>query len=560
MSAAASSSSRALLGSGVGGGAGASGSKLASIPGWTIISRYARNHRRSTFFIGFCTGLILGLGSLTSVFFFAERREKRRRRKKLRSYGLDDEDEEERQRRERRGRDPIQIRSGQVVRGVEGLIGNTPLMRINSLSDATGCEILGKAEFLNPAGSPKDRVALQILRDAEDEGLLHPNTGSCIFEGTVGSTGISLATLARAKGYRCSIVIPDDVAREKVEILEKLGAEIQSVRPRGIVDPRHFVNEARARAEAFGDVELVGPHPSGFETSGVAGDDEGQSGRYTQRDDLVVSARGLTGSGSESDTPPSSSSANTGAGEGDQSLERQPRGFFADQFENPSNFWAHFHGTGPEIWRQTGGLLDAFVAGAGTGGTLSGCAAYLKRVSCSHVDGGDESSFIKRAKSAQEVRVVLADPQGSGLYNKVKFGVMYSPTEAEGRRRRHQVDSVVEGIGINRITKNLHMGLQCIDDAVRVSDDEAARMGRWLILNDGLFLGSSSAVNCVAAVKTALALKAERGDDPPPVVVTVLCDSGSRHLSKFHDDTALQKLGVQHAGSSDIADILNYHP
>lgn len=440
----------------------ASTSKLAAIPGWSLVSRYSRSHRKSTFFIGVCTGLVLGLGSLTSVFFFAERREKRRRSRKLRAYELDEEDEDERRRRELRGRDPIQIRSGQIVRGVEGLIGNTPLMRINSLSDLTGCEILGKAEFLNPAGSPKDRVALQILKDAEEEGLLHPHTGSCIFEGTVGSTGISLATLARAKGYRCSIVIPDDVAREKVEILQKLGAEIESVRPRGIVDPKHFVNEARARAEAFGEVELIGPHPNGYSTSDVAGQDEGQGERYVYRDDLVVSAQRVP----QDDADQA------------ESLENKPRGFFADQFENPSNFWAHYYGTGPEIWRQTGGMMDAFVAGAGTGGTLSGCAAYFKRVSCNP----EEAGIIKHARSAPEIRIVLADPQGSGLYNKIKFGVMYSPTEAEGKRRRHQVDSVVEGIGINRITKNLEMGLQCIDDAVRVSDDEAARMGRWLVL------------------------------------------------------------------------------
>lgn len=521
--------------------ASSSSFKLAHIPGWTVISRYSRSHRKSTFLIGVFTGLVLGLGSITSVFFFAERRERKRRRRKLRSYGLDDEDEEERRRRELRGRDPIQIRSGQVVSGVEGLIGNTPLMRINSLSEATGCEILGKAEFLNPAGSPKDRVALQILKDAEEEGLLYPHTGSCIFEGTVGSTGISLATLARAKGYRCSIVIPDDVAREKVELLEKLGAEIESVRPRGIVDPRHFVNEARARAEAFGEVELVGPHPNGLGTSRYAGSDAGQGEEYVHRHDLVVSSRRVP------NTDDASGIVN----------ETQARGFFADQFENPSNFWAHYNGTGPEIWRQTGGLIDAFVAGAGTGGTLSGCAAFLKRVSCDPDESQQGGGFIRRPGSAQEVKVVLADPQGSGLYNKVKYGVMYSATEAEGKRRRHQVDSVVEGIGINRITRNLQMGLQCIDDAERVSDDEAARMGRHLILNDGLFLGSSSAVNCVAAVRTALKIKRQRGDDPPPVVVTVLCDSGSRHLSKFHNDDALVRLGVSDAGSSDISDILS---
>ncbi|KAN0063924.1 Cysteine synthase 2 [Thecaphora frezii] len=517
-------------------------------------SNFLAHHRKSTFFLGLCTGLILSLSSLTSVFYFAERRIRKQRRRRLSAYGLDDDDDNDAvdgsgddlhkrlRSSDARARDTIQIRSGQVVRGIEGLIGNTPLMRINSLSDLTGCEILGKAEFLNPAGSPKDRVALQIINDAEEQGLLHPHTGSCIFEGTVGSTGISLATLARAKGYRCSIVIPDDVAREKVEVLRKLGAEIDSVRPRGIVDPRHFVNEARSRAEAFGDLELVGPHAdalgTGYRFRTEDGRQEGQMGDSVVRNDLVVSAQSRTSDGVNDE------------------LERRPRGFFADQFENPSNFWAHYHNTGPEIWRQTGGLLDAFVAGAGTGGTLGGCAAYLKRESLR--DSSRDALHhhgMYGGRGSGEVRVVLADPQGSGLYNKVKYGVMYSPTEAEGKRRRHQVDSVVEGIGINRITRNLEMGLQCVDDAVRVSDDEAARMGRWLVLNDGLFLGSSSAVNCVAAVRTALRLKKERGSDPPPVVVTILCDSGARHLSKFHDDEALKHLGVD-AGSSDISDIL----
>ncbi len=141
-----------------------------------------------------------------------------------------------------------------------------------------------------------------------------------------------------------------------------------------------------------------------------------------------------------------------------------------DQFENPSNFWAHYNNTGPEIWRQTGGMLDAFVAGAGTGGTLSGVAAFLKRA-CS----------LEHAEE-KDVRVVLADPQGSGLYNRVKYGVLFNQTEKEGTRRRHQVDTVVEGIGINRLTKNLELGLRCIDDAERVTDDEAARMGRHLVL------------------------------------------------------------------------------
>lgn len=187
---------------------------------------------------------------------------------------------------------------------------------------------------------------------------------------------------------------------------------------------------------------------------------------------------------------------------------RRGRGFFADQFENTANYTAHYNGTGPEIYTQTSGRLDAFVAGAGTGGTISGCALYLKP----RIPG---------------LKVVLADPQGSGLYNKVKHGVMFSATEREGTRRRHQVDSIVEGIGVNRVTANFEAGRELVDDAVRVSDEQALRMARWLVERDGLFVGSSSCVNLVAAVRTALDLG--KGS----VVVTILCDSGIRHLSKF---------------------------
>lgn len=153
------------------------------------------------------------------------------------------------------------------------------------------------------------------------------------------------------------------------------------------------------------------------------------------------------------------------------------RGFFADQFENEANWRAHYQGTGPEIFRQTGGRLDAFVTGAGTGGTITGVALFLK----SRLPG---------------LRVVLADPQGSGLFNKIKFGVMFDPKEREGTRRRHQVDTIVEGIGINRITANLEAGKHLIDDAIRVSDAQAMAMARWLVEKDGIFAGSSSCVNC----------------------------------------------------------------
>jgi len=156
---------------------------------------------------------------------------------------------------------------------------------------------------------------------------------------------------------------------------------------------------------------------------------------------------------------------------------RPGRGFFADQFETEANWKAHLHGTGPEIYAQCGGHLDAFVAGAGTGGTIAGVAKFLK-------------------SKLPDVKIVLADPEGSGLFNRVKYGVMFSEKEREGTRRRHQVDTIVEGIGINRVTRNFEAGRELIDDAYRVSDEEAMGMARWLVEKDGVFVGSSSAVNC----------------------------------------------------------------
>ena len=204
--------------------------------------------------------------------------------------------------------------------------------------------------------------------------------------------------------------------------------------------------------------------------------------------------------------------------------KRKGRGWFCDQFENEANWTAHFESTGPEILAQCGGKkVDAFVAGAGTGGTISGVARYLKE------QLGDKN-----------VKVVLADPEGSSLYNKVKNGVMYSGTEAEGTRRRSQVDSLVEGIGMNRMTRNLEVGLKYIDDVVKVTDQEARGMGRWLVEKEGLFMGGSSCVNVLAAARVARRIERERkkhGKVGEPIrVVTILCDSGVRYLERFWDD------------------------
>ncbi|KAK9853872.1 hypothetical protein WJX84_007311 [Apatococcus fuscideae] len=326
--------------------------------------------------------------------------------------------------------------------GLSGLIGNTPLVRIASLSTVTRCEIYGKAEMLNPGGSVKDRVALRIVQEAFASGRLA--IGGLITEGTAGSTGISLAMVAKAYGCRCFIALPDDAAAEKAQLLTALGAEIQRVRPVSISHPDHFVNVARRRAA---------------------------------EDDSAV---------------------------------------FADQFENLANFRAHLS-TGEEIWSQLDGNVDAFICGAGTGGTIAGVSSSLKR-------------------RKRHVHIGLIDPPGSGLYNKVTRGVMYTRQEAEGKRLRNPFDTITEGIGINRETANFKQAT--IDSAFQGTDQEAVEMAAYLMRNDGLFLGSSAAMNCVGAVKVARAL------GPGNTVVTILCDGGQRHLSKFQNPKYLQQQGL----------------
>ena len=258
--------------------------------------------------------------------------------------------------------------------------------------------------------------------------------------------------------------MPDDQAVEKSDLLLKLGAQVERVRPAPIVDQNQFVNLARRRAEE---------HTA----------DKSKPGR----------------------------------------------GFFADQFENTANYLAHQNTTGPELFRQTNGHMNAFVAGAGTGGTISGVALALK-------------------PKLPGLKVVLADPQGSGLYNKIKYGVMFSPTEAEGTRRRHQVDSVVEGVGITRLTANFNAGMHLVDDAIKVTDEQAMLMARWLVEKEGLFVGASSAVNCVAGAQVAKGL--EKGSR----IVTVLCDSGTRHLSRFWKEAGA--LGDEHGAPKSLEEIL----
>ncbi|NEQ54932.1 MAG: cysteine synthase A [Leptolyngbya sp. SIO3F4] len=308
-----------------------------------------------------------------------------------------------------------------IKQGFVSTVGNTPLIRLNSFSAETGCEILGKAEFLNPGGSVKDRAALFIIEDAEKKGLLKP--GGTVVEGTAGNTGIGLTHICNAKGYKCVIIIPETQSKEKIDLLRTLGADVRTVPAVPYRDPNNYVKV---------------------------------SGRLAEETDNAI---------------------------------------WANQFENLANRQAHYVTTGPEIWEQTDGTIDAWVAATGTGGTYAGTSMFLK-------------------EKNPDIRCVVADPMGSGLYSYVKTGEIKS----EG-------NSITEGIGNGRVTGN--MAGAPADDAIRIDDPEALRVIYQLLYKEGLFMGGSVGINVGAAV----ALAKQMG--PGHTIVTVLCDSGSRYQSKI---------------------------
>jgi cysteine synthase len=315
-------------------------------------------------------------------------------------------------------------------------IGNTPLIRLRRASEATGCTILGKAEFLNPGGSVKDRAGLAIILDAEQRGTLRE--GGTIVEGTAGNTGIGLTLVGNARGYRSVIVMPETQSQEKIDYLRMIGADLRLVPAKPYRDPGNYVHVSRRLAE-----ELAA-------TTGNA--------------------------------------------------------IWANQFDNLANREGHRMTTGPEIWDQTGGKVDAFTCSCGTGGTLAGVSLALKERNGS-------------------VRIVLADPLGSGLYGWIKSGDL----AIEG-------SSITEGIGNSRVTENLAGA--AIDDAERIPDGEALEQIFEVLIHEGLSVGTSSGINIAAAIRVAKAM------GPGHTVVTVLCDGGSRYQSKLFNPTFLREKGL----------------
>lgn len=202
------------------------------------------------------------------------------------------------------------------------------------------------------------------------------------------------------------------------------------------------------------------------------------------------------------------------------------RATFVDQFENPSNCQTHYDTTGPELWDSCPSPIDAFCMSSGTGGTISGVGRYVK-------------------EKNPNAKIVLVDPPGSSLYNKITYGVAFAAQQSERSLKRHRYDTIAEGIGLDRITHNLHEGLRVIDEAIQVTDQEAVDMAHWLLQYEGIFVGSSSAMNVVGAVRTALSLPVDS------TVATVVCDSGHRHLTRFWNRDFCTEWGLVWPGDAE---------
>ncbi len=312
-------------------------------------------------------------------------------------------------------------------------IGRTPLIRLRRASELTGCEILGKAEFTNPGGSVKDRAGLFIVKDAEERGLLRP--GGVIVEGTAGNTGIGLAVVANARGYRTVIVIPETQSQEKKDALRQYGADLREVPAVPYANPNNYVKVSGRLAE-----EIARKEPAGA--------------------------------------------------------------IWANQFDNVANRRAHFETTGPEIWEQTAGKVDAFICAVGTGGTLAGVGMFLK-------------------ERNPDIVIGIADPMGAALYNWYRHGEL----KAEG-------SSITEGIGQSRITANLEGAP--VDEAFQIPDAEAIPIVFDLLQHEGLLMGTSTGINVAGAIRLARHL------GPGHTIVTVLADGGQRYASRLFNPEFLR--------------------
>ncbi len=324
-----------------------------------------------------------------------------------------------------------------IREGFTDAIGNTPLIKLHKASELMGCTILGKAEFMNPGGSVKDRAALAIVEDAERRGTLRP--GGVIVEGTAGNTGIGLALVGDARGYRTIIVIPETQSQEKKDMIRLAGAELREVPAVPYKDPNNYVKVSGRLAE-----EIAKTEPNGA--------------------------------------------------------------IWANQFDNVANRDGHYRTTGPEIWNQTDGKVDGFICAVGSGGTLGGVSMALK-------------------ERNKDVVIGIADPTGSALFNFYDHGEL----KAEG-------SSITEGIGQGRITANLED--IDVDVPFRIPDEESLPIVFDLLKEEGLCLGGSSGVNVAGAIRLAKHM------GPGHTIVTLLCDSGQRYMSKLFNPVFLRQKGL----------------
>lgn len=322
-----------------------------------------------------------------------------------------------------------------IAQDLAQAVGNTPMIKLRRVSEETGCTILGKAEFLNPGQSVKDRAALYIIRDAIARGELAP--GGTIVEGTAGNTGIGLALVGASMGFKTVIVIPETQSQEKKDMIRLAGAELVQVPAAPYKNPNNYVRYSERLAQELGKTESKG----------------------------VI---------------------------------------WANQFDNVANRQAHLETTGPEIWEQTDGKVDGFVAAVGSGGTLVGTAMALQ---------------------PKGVKVALADPMGAALHSYYTTGELKS----EG-------GSITEGIGQGRITKNLEGFTP--DFSYQIPDQEALPYVFDLLAQEGLCLGGSSGINIAGAVRLAREL------GPGHTIVTVLCDYGTRYQSKLFNPDFLREKGL----------------
>jgi cysteine synthase A len=318
--------------------------------------------------------------------------------------------------------------------GIVEAIGNTPLIKLRRASEATGCTILGKAEFMNPGQSVKDRPARQTILAAEKRGELRP--GGLVVESTAGNTGIGLAIVAAARGYRTLIVIPESQSQEKKDTLRLVGAELLEVPALPYANPNNYQHVGRRLADEL---------------------------RKSEKNGVL----------------------------------------YANQWNNLDNRKAHYLSTGPEIWQQTDGKLDAFICSIGTGGTVAGVSIYLREKKKNTVIG-------------------VADPRGAAMYNLF----------AHGEAKPSKGDSITEGIGLGRVTPIIE-DIK-VDKAYLIPDEEAVPIIFDALEYEGLCLGGSTGINIAGAVRLAKEL------GPGKTIVTILADYGTRSQSKLFNPDFLR--------------------